>query len=379
MFVCMLLASGMLALEREETRPATAAPRPRVARGRCSARRRCSRPPARSSSASRCSPASASSSAATGVASARGCSRWPGGAVAFARSAWRIGAVGRDVRAASLLALMVSLPLVFLALVPSGAVVERAVRRRSASSRRSSRSRPRSRRSTRRVNGSSPSLAASILHLLVLAVLFGARRPGRPAPPRLASPPETRARTGPAAPARPGRREYPRGRWPFPTPACGGCAHGRAARSRARDRAQPAAVHLADVRRLDRGPRADRGDARASSRLSIGEAVAEAGELAALGIPAVILFGIPGQKDDEGSGAWDEEGVVQLATRAIKPAHPELLVITDVCLCEYTSHGHCGVLRAGRRGRQRRVARAARAHRRRARPAPAPTSSRRAT
>jgi porphobilinogen synthase len=80
------------------------------------------------------------------------------------------------------------------------------------------------------------------------------------------------------------------------------------------------------------------------SRLTVSQAVAEAGELAALGIPAVMLFGIPDEKDAEGSGAWDDEGVVQLATQAIKAAHPDLLVITDVCLCEYTSHGHCGVL-----------------------------------
>jgi porphobilinogen synthase len=79
--------------------------------------------------------------------------------------------------------------------------------------------------------------------------------------------------------------------------------------------------------------------------LSIGAAVEEAGEAAALGIPAVLLFGLPAAKDEEGSGAWDDEGIVQLATRAIKAAHPELLVITDLCLCEYTSHGHCGVLR----------------------------------
>jgi porphobilinogen synthase len=79
--------------------------------------------------------------------------------------------------------------------------------------------------------------------------------------------------------------------------------------------------------------------------LSIEGAVDEAGEAAALGIPAVLLFGLPAHKDDEGSGAWDDEGVVQLATRAIKAAHPDLLVITDLCLCEYTSHGHCGVLR----------------------------------
>jgi porphobilinogen synthase len=81
-------------------------------------------------------------------------------------------------------------------------------------------------------------------------------------------------------------------------------------------------------------------------RLSITEAVAEAGEVAALGIPAVLLFGIPAHKDEEGSGAWDDEGIVQLATQAIREAHPGLLVIADLCLCEYTSHGHCGLLRA---------------------------------
>jgi porphobilinogen synthase len=79
--------------------------------------------------------------------------------------------------------------------------------------------------------------------------------------------------------------------------------------------------------------------------LSIAHAVQEAGDAVALGIPAVLLFGLPAAKDDEGSGAWDDEGVVQLATRAIKEAHPELLVVTDLCLCEYTSHGHCGVVR----------------------------------
>ncbi len=80
-------------------------------------------------------------------------------------------------------------------------------------------------------------------------------------------------------------------------------------------------------------------------RLSIDHAVQEAGEAASLGIGAVLLFGLPAAKDEEGSGAWDEEGIVQLATRAIKEAHPELIVITDLCLCEYTSHGHCGVVR----------------------------------
>lgn len=80
-------------------------------------------------------------------------------------------------------------------------------------------------------------------------------------------------------------------------------------------------------------------------RLSISEAVAEAREAAALGVAAVLLFGVPAEKDEHGSGAWEEEGVVQVATRAIKQAQPELLVVTDVCLCEYTTHGHCGVVR----------------------------------
>jgi porphobilinogen synthase len=73
----------------------------------------------------------------------------------------------------------------------------------------------------------------------------------------------------------------------------------------------------------------------------------EAVEVASLGIPAVILFGIPDSKDAQGSGAYDEGGIVQRAVRAIKQAVPELLVITDVCLCEYTDHGHCGVVRQG--------------------------------
>jgi porphobilinogen synthase len=81
-------------------------------------------------------------------------------------------------------------------------------------------------------------------------------------------------------------------------------------------------------------------------RLSISAAVEEAGAAQALGLPAVLLFGIPDRKDAEGSGAYDDEGIVQLATRAIKDAHPELLVMTDVCLCEYTDHGHCGLIDA---------------------------------
>ncbi|HEY1458383.1 MAG TPA: porphobilinogen synthase [Solirubrobacteraceae bacterium] len=79
-------------------------------------------------------------------------------------------------------------------------------------------------------------------------------------------------------------------------------------------------------------------------RLSISAALTEARAGAELGIAAVLLFGVPAHKDGEGSSAWDQEGIVQLATAAIKRELPELLVITDVCLCEYTDHGHCGVL-----------------------------------
>ena len=79
-------------------------------------------------------------------------------------------------------------------------------------------------------------------------------------------------------------------------------------------------------------------------QLSINHAVAEALRAHGLGIPAVLLFGIPDHKDEAATGAYDTEGIVQLATRAIKDAAPELLVITDVCLCEYMSHGHCGVV-----------------------------------
>jgi porphobilinogen synthase len=82
-------------------------------------------------------------------------------------------------------------------------------------------------------------------------------------------------------------------------------------------------------------------------RFSINNLVEEAGEIAAAGIGAVMLFGIPAMKDEFGTGAYDDEGVVQMAVRALKEAHPDLVVITDVCLCEYTSHGHCGVVRDG--------------------------------
>ena len=78
--------------------------------------------------------------------------------------------------------------------------------------------------------------------------------------------------------------------------------------------------------------------------ISIDQLPAEIDELTALGIPAVILFGIPSVKDEAGSGASDPDGIVQQAIRAIKAHDPEYTVVTDVCMCEYTSHGHCGAL-----------------------------------
>ena len=80
-------------------------------------------------------------------------------------------------------------------------------------------------------------------------------------------------------------------------------------------------------------------------RLSTDKLPGEISDISALGIPAVLLFGIPETKDETGSSAYDHEGVVQQAIRSIKKADSELLVITDVCLCEYTSHGHCGVIK----------------------------------
>ena len=83
-------------------------------------------------------------------------------------------------------------------------------------------------------------------------------------------------------------------------------------------------------------------------RLSIDLLVKEAGEVAGLGIPALMLFGIPDRKDDRGTSGYDPNGIVQRAIKAVKDQVPGLLVITDVCIDEYTSHGHCGVVKEGR-------------------------------
>ncbi len=85
-------------------------------------------------------------------------------------------------------------------------------------------------------------------------------------------------------------------------------------------------------------------DLPAMGRHSVEDLVAEAEEAAGLGVRALLLFGIPEEKDEDGSGAWDEDGIVQRALRALRRSNPELVLLTDVCLCEYTSHGHCGVL-----------------------------------
>src|SRR4030042_6797018 len=82
-------------------------------------------------------------------------------------------------------------------------------------------------------------------------------------------------------------------------------------------------------------------------QFSIDELVKEAREVKALGIPGIILFGIPEKKDEAASEAYAADGIVQKAIRALKDAVPDLLIITDVCLCEYTSHGHCGLVKDG--------------------------------
>jgi porphobilinogen synthase len=85
-------------------------------------------------------------------------------------------------------------------------------------------------------------------------------------------------------------------------------------------------------------------DLPALGRHAVEEVAAEAAALDRLGVRSVLLFGIPDEKDAEGSGAWDDDGVIQRALRALREASPGLVLLTDVCLCEYTSHGHCGVL-----------------------------------
>src|SRR5712691_9334524 len=97
-----------------------------------------------------------------------------------------------------------------------------------------------------------------------------------------------------------------------------------------------------------RGVREPIGSMPGQARLSIDELVKETKDVAGMGIPAVLLFGLPESKDPRGSEAYADDGIIQQAVRAVKDTVPDLLVITDVCLCQYTSHGHCGVVEDGR-------------------------------
>ena len=96
-----------------------------------------------------------------------------------------------------------------------------------------------------------------------------------------------------------------------------------------------------------RGVREPIGSMPGQHRLSIDELLKECKDAASMGIPAVLLFGLPRDKDPRGTEAYAEDGIIQQAVRAVKDTIPDLLVITDVCLCEYTSHGHCGVVEGG--------------------------------
>jgi porphobilinogen synthase len=97
-----------------------------------------------------------------------------------------------------------------------------------------------------------------------------------------------------------------------------------------------------------RGVREPIGSMPGQCRLSIDELLKECKDAASMGIPAVLLFGLPRDKDPRGTEAYADDGIIQQAVRAVKDTIPDLLVITDVCLCEYTSHGHCGVVEDGR-------------------------------
>jgi porphobilinogen synthase len=93
------------------------------------------------------------------------------------------------------------------------------------------------------------------------------------------------------------------------------------------------------------GPRSEQNEALpAMGRWSVDDVGEEVDRLVVAGVGAVILFGIPAEKDEEGSGAWDDDGVIQRVLRELRPRFPELALLTDVCLCEYTDHGHCGVI-----------------------------------
>ena len=144
-----------------------------------------------------------------------------------------------------------------------------------------------------------------------------------------------------------------------------GCgARPRCATSSARRRSRPttSSTRSSSSRARACGARSPR--CRGIDQVSADALAGEARELASLGIKAVLLFGIPSAKDPHGLESFADDGIVQNAIRALKDASPELVVVTDVCLCEYTDHGHCGLLDDGRLRPERRDARGPRAHRR---------------
>ena len=136
----------------------------------------------------------------------------------------------------------------------------------------------------------------------------------------------------------------------FPRPACAGCARRRScATSSARRAWTPSDLVLPLFVQSGRSAAHPIAALPGVERLSISAAVEEAGGARRSACPPCCCSASPSDKDAEGTGAYDDEGIVQLATRAIKEAHPELLVMTDVCLCEYTDHGHCGLIARRRR------------------------------
>ena len=247
------------------------------------------------------------------------------GAAAFGAMGVAIGGVTREVRSASLAAFVVSLPVAALALIPSGAVDETlydVIRVISGAFP----FRPALQALDAAISGGT--LLTPLLHLAALTLAFGVIARDLAASLRLS-------------------RALPSRSWPSPPPACVASVPPPASATSCARRSWPrgtSSTRCSSCTARTAGRRSRRCRGSTTSRSATRSQ--EAGEAAALGIPAVLLFGLPASKDEEGSGAWDDEGVIQLATRAIKAEHPDLLVITDLCLCEYTSHGHCGVLRA---------------------------------
>ena len=246
------------------------------------------------------------------------------GSAAFGAMGVAIGGLTREVRSASLAAFVVSLPVAALALIPSGAVSE----------------------------GLYDVIKVVSARLPVPALPRRARRrhqrrlpPHAPAPPRRADARLRRDRAALAASLRLAPTTI--GAWPSPPPACAASAPPPASATWCGRRSWPRGTSSTrcsscTARTAGRRSRPCRGSTTSRSATRCRRPARPPRSASR----PCCCSGCPAAKDEEGSGAWDDEGVIQLATRAIKAEHPDLLVITDLCLCEYTSHGHCGVLRA---------------------------------